>query len=133
MKVAIQGGKIQRGGVEGAGEDGAGEDGAGEDGVVPPRRDAAEPAFPNARCSQAGALRQSYGKGRMDRQAWMDREQGYTDICGEHRDERSPPWTAPGSLEHHEGAAGTGSCISHPVFPPKNAPGHRDHPCALRL
>lgn len=128
MKVAIQGGKIQRGGVEGAGEDGA-----GEDGVVPPRRDAAEPAFPNTHCSQAGAPRQSYGKGRMDRQAWMDREQGYKDICGEHRDERSPPWSVPGSLEHHEGAASTGSCISHPVLPQKTSPGHRDHPCALCL
>lgn len=37
MKVAIGGGKIQQGDLEGVGEDGA----------VLPRRDAAEPAFPN--------------------------------------------------------------------------------------
>lgn len=77
MKVVIRGGKIQQGGLEGAGEDGAGEDGA-----VLPRRDAAQPAFPNR--LQPG---QSYGKGRTDRRAWTDKEQGWTDICREHRDE----------------------------------------------
>lgn len=65
MKVAIGGGKIQQGDLEGVGEDGA----------VLPRRDAAEPAFPNV-LQPGRAPRQSYGKGWTDRQARMDREQG---------------------------------------------------------
>jgi len=67
MKVAIRGGKIQRGGSERAGEDGA----------ALPRRDAAEPAFPDALQPGRGTWAELW-EGR-DRQTGQDGQRAGTD------------------------------------------------------
>lgn len=108
MKVAIWGGKIQRGGLEGAGEGGAGEDGAGL-----PRRDAAEPAFPNA--PQPG--RAMGREGRTERQTSPD---GRTSSGSTGMNESLPAdsplvvWSIPRMLPAR------GDAFTTPSLPPAN-------------